>query len=57
METGRNTALVRAADWGKLGYVLIGHMVDWDEEEQSTLLKGLKRIISYKLNYLLDKNY
>lgn len=25
-ETGRTTALVRAADWGRLGYVLIGHM-------------------------------
>lgn len=34
------TALVRAANWGKLGYVLISHMVDWDKEEQNTCCKA-----------------
>ncbi len=35
METGRTTALVRAVNWGTLGYALIGRMVDWDKEEET----------------------
>lgn len=49
---GRTTALARAVNWGMLGYVLIGHMVGRDKEEENTLLIGLKLIISYKLNNL-----
>lgn len=35
METGRMTALVRAVNWETLGYALIGHMVHWDEREET----------------------
>ena len=31
---GRTTARERAVNWEKLGYVLIGHMVDWGEKEE-----------------------
>lgn len=29
------TALVRAVNWETLGYALIGHMVHWDEREET----------------------
>lgn len=45
-EMGRTTALVRAVNWGKLGYVLIGHMVVWDEKEET---------VSYILDNLLEQ--
>lgn len=35
VETGRMTALVRAVNWETLGYALIGHMVHWDEREET----------------------
>lgn len=45
-EMGGTTALVRAVNWGKLGYVLIGHMVVWDEKEET---------VSYILDNLLEQ--
>lgn len=45
METGRMTALVKALNWGILSYVLIGHMVDWDQKEKNTVTIG------YTLSY------
>lgn len=48
METGRTNALVRAVNWGKLGYVLISHVVDLGrlkKRGENTLLRGLTLII------------
>lgn len=57
-EMGRTTALVRAVNWGKLGYVLIGHMVVWDEKEKtvSYILDNLLQQLLFTLCSLLLKN-
>lgn len=48
METGRTTALVRAVNWGRLSYVLIGRMVDWDQKKETEQSVGAVMSHFYK---------